>query len=853
MNMINKSTIILIVSCLLTHVVLAQNKPFPQAVTWPGCIKPNHVTQATLNSDVAAYYNYWKSAHLRQSTVNSQRYYVRANSTGGSAEAITNSEAHGYGMLITVLMAGYDANAKTYYDGLYRMYDTHRSVNNNNLMQWQVFPDENSRNIGSATDGDMDIAYSLLLAHYQWGSTGTINYLDAAKKMITNGLKASYISSALRLRLSDDAGNDIYSTRPSDWMFDHIHAFKNHTGETIWDDLANNLYSVYNQIITNYSSATGLISDFVMYSTPQPAPPYQPQEDEGPTTGKYYYNACRVPLRVVMDYAQYSTNNAKTIANKIVTWSKNATGGNPANIRAGYNLDGTPLSGSNYQTAVFIAPIVAAATCDASHQQFLNSGWNTIRNMQEGYFEDTYNMLCMLYISGNWWKPVQSGPTNTPPVVSITAPANNATFATGASVNITANASDSDGTVSKVEFYAGTTKLGEDTSAPYSYTWSGATAGSYSLTGKATDNTGAVTTSAAIAITIGSAACEPVTASANDGNIPANVLDNNLATRWSAEGDGQWIQFCLGNTASVTGVQIAFYSGNVRTSTFDVLVSTDGNAWTAAATGQVSSGTSLALQTFSFTAKTGKYVRIVGHGNSVNLWNSYTEVKINVQTTAVVPIGQTVWLRGVNNQYVSSKNGEGPMWCNATAIQNWNQFLVVDAGGGKVALQNVGKYISSENGEQAITCNRPAVQDWEKFDWITNSDGTISLRGNNTFYISSENGAQAMTCTRPAIDAWEKFTYGIVSGTARAASATAEESVSLRVYPNPVEDQFSYTIPAGATQHAVVVKNAQGITVLEQRNNSTARSIDVSGWKTGIYYITISGAGFSSTFQVVRK
>jgi endoglucanase len=127
----------------------------------------------------------------------------------------------------------------------------------------------------------------------------------------------------------------------------------------------------------------------------------------------------------------------------------------------------------------------------------------------------------------------------------------------------------------------------------------------------------------------GTPTCEPVTASAHDGNVPANVLDNNLNTRWSANGDGQWIQFCLSNTASITGVQIAFYNGNTRTSTFDVLTGNDGINWTTAATSRVSSGTSLNLETFSFTAQSAKYVRIVGHGNSVNLWNSYTEVKIN--------------------------------------------------------------------------------------------------------------------------------------------------------------------------------------------------------------------------------
>lgn len=122
--------------------------------------------------------------------------------------------------------------------------------------------------------------------------------------------------------------------------------------------------------------------------------------------------------------------------------------------------------------------------------------------------------------------------------------------------------------------------------------------------------------------------CEPVSASGNDGNVPANVLDNNLSTRWSANGDGQWIQFCLSDTVSITGVQIAFYNGNTRTSTFDVLVGNDGTNWTTASAGRVSSGTSLNLETFIFTPRDGKYVRIVGHGNSVNLWNSYTEVTI---------------------------------------------------------------------------------------------------------------------------------------------------------------------------------------------------------------------------------
>ncbi|GAA4339045.1 hypothetical protein GCM10023149_49480 [Mucilaginibacter gynuensis] len=122
-----------------------------------------------------------------------------------------------------------------------------------------------------------------------------------------------------------------------------------------------------------------------------------------------------------------------------------------------------------------------------------------------------------------------------------------------------------------------------------------------------------------------------------------------------------------------------------------------------------------------------------------------------------VPIGQVVTLKGSNNQYVSSENGTQAMNCNRPAVGGWEQFTVVNAGSGKVALLNSGKYVSSENGTQAINCNRTAIGPWEQFDWVNNGDGTISLRGNNGRYLSGENGSQAMTCNRTTIGATEKF------------------------------------------------------------------------------------------------
>jgi hypothetical protein len=89
------------------------------------------------------------------------------------------------------------------------------------------------------------------------------------------------------------------------------------------------------------------------------------------------------------------------------------------------------------------------------------------------------------------------------PVVTLTQPTDGATFSSPATVNLTATASDADGTVTKVEFFSGAAKLGEDTSAPYSFTWSGVAAGAYTLTARATDDLGAATTSAASRITVG--------------------------------------------------------------------------------------------------------------------------------------------------------------------------------------------------------------------------------------------------------------------------------------------------------------------------------------------------------------
>ena len=101
-----------------------------------------------------------------------------------------------------------------------------------------------------------------------------------------------------------------------------------------------------------------------------------------------------------------------------------------------------------------------------------------------------------------------SGSTNTQPVVNITSPENESQFTAPASISITASASDADGSVTKVEFYNGTTKLGEDLTSPYAFTWNNVSAGNYTIQVKAIDNeNGTGTASSNVFVTSG-AGCE---------------------------------------------------------------------------------------------------------------------------------------------------------------------------------------------------------------------------------------------------------------------------------------------------------------------------------------------------------
>jgi gliding motility-associated-like protein len=122
------------------------------------------------------------------------------------------------------------------------------------------------------------------------------------------------------------------------------------------------------------------------------------------------------------------------------------------------------------------------------------------------------------------------GTTNTPPVIKLTNPIGNSVFVAGTNITMNATASDANGTISKVEFYRGTVKLGEDLTSPYTFQWNNVQPGSYALSAKATDNQGVTTTSTAVNIKVNDPSNTVMTISVTSPASNASFLPGSTIT-----------------------------------------------------------------------------------------------------------------------------------------------------------------------------------------------------------------------------------------------------------------------------------------------------------------------------------
>ena len=375
--------------------VPAISYPFGSHLTpYVAGILPTVSSQAAQDDLIRTQYDSWKAAGVKAMCGG---YVVLFDATYA-----TVSEGAGYGLLLTVLMAGHDSEARTVFDGLLRVIRSHpaSSTNYPALMDWRIKTDCTGGGDGwNAMDGDLDIAMALLMADKQWGSSGTVNYKAEALATIA-ALKAFNMSPLGYTKGLPSPNN----SRTSDYMITHFKAFERATGDTFWDLASTKSFELLDGLQTKFAPSTGLIPDFIVDvpTSPMPSPGFI--GDGNANEGFYYWNACRIPWRLSSDYVTSGDTRSKIITGKLMDFFQSSTGGNGGLIQAGYMLDGGSLS--NYAAEAFIGPATAGALVDARFQPFLNDLWTySSAHLSHGYYETELQLLSLIVASQNWWNP----------------------------------------------------------------------------------------------------------------------------------------------------------------------------------------------------------------------------------------------------------------------------------------------------------------------------------------------------------------------------------------------------------------------------------------------------------------
>ena len=322
------------------------------------------------------------------------------------------SESMGYGMLLTVLMAGYDTTAKVKFDGMFTVCRQHPAFNeggqSSDLLDWRT--DMNCASAGDgydAMDGDMDIAMALLMADKQWGSTGTTNYKQRGINII-NALKTYNMNASGYTQGLPQA----QFTRCSDYMMAHFRAYKRATGDVFWDTAYSKCESFNQYVQANFSTVTGLIPENLIHCD-QAHPDLSPgfTADNNAHEMDWFWNSCRVPFRLACHYVTSGDATTKTILNKMSTWLNSEMGALGVDgLSPGYKLDGTRIVARGapgyYRSGAFSGPVMAGLTVDAAHQGQLNQLYTDATNTTEhGYYDYELSLLSLIMATGNWWNP----------------------------------------------------------------------------------------------------------------------------------------------------------------------------------------------------------------------------------------------------------------------------------------------------------------------------------------------------------------------------------------------------------------------------------------------------------------
>jgi hypothetical protein len=350
---------------------------------------------------------------------------------------------------------------------------------------------------------------------------------------------------------------------------------------------------------------------------------------------------------------------------------------------------------------------------------------------------------------------------NAPPTVSITSPSSGASFLAPANVTINANAADTDGSVTQVQFFVNSTNLvGLATSGPYSIEWTNVPIGSYSLTARAHDNRGASRVSAAVNITVANQLANLANNFTNRvtvGGFTNRVTGSNTGT---SKEDGEpnhgsdqggrsvWISW----TAPAAGTAVADTLGSSFDTTLGVYLGSAINALTSVAQNNNISG-GITQSRVTFTVNAGVTYHIAVDGNRFNGFTPTGAVTLSFgmpiqnipPSITQQPISQTV-AAGATANFNVAATGTAPLtyhWqFNGTALSGLKSAVLT--------LTNV--TLAQQGGYSVIVSNAFGIATSETAT-LTVDDGLVTTRTSNLVPIHqpwryNESGADLGTAWR---------------------------------------------------------------------------------------------------------
>jgi len=406
-------------------------------------------------------------------------------------------------------------------------------------------------------------------------------------------------------------------------------------------------------------------------------------------------------------------------------------------------------------------------------------------------------------------------PQNYFPSVVITDPLNNSNYLPDSDITINVDAVDSDGSITKVEFFeGGTNKLGEDTTAPYSYEWINVAEGDYTLTAKATDNEGGSKTSLSTNITV---------------MVPVDVTGVDLTEIGPIAVEGTAQLEAIISPANATNLNVTFESDDLSVAT----VSQNGLV-TGISEGEVM----ITVTTDEGGFTDAILIKVLAPSSKFN-WALFQ------------PIVGTGFPDGANVPEMLVDDNTNTRW----SVQEFPQSATVD-------LQGFIKITGTE-----VTC-------YENRAYQFIIEGSIDENGPFTNLVDRLNNSSPGTATTPIINevdsiearfiritvtdadvydgAWTSLTELRVFGEGERDSTLSVNDITINkvlLSPNPAT---SIVTIAGADNYDIVSLYDQSGRRVFQRKMNNLGTLDVSALHSGIYIVKLEGNDKSHVCKLIK-